>query len=289
MQNLNIYDVRVYPGDSAFLLDDGKTAILYDSGFGFTGYGIADNILKILGDRQLNYIFLTHSHYDHALGSAYILERYPNTKVVAYSYAADIFKRPGAIALMKELDGKIAAKYGVKDYKFLGDKLCVDIPVNDGDKITVGDMCFTVLNLPGHTKCSTGFYCEEKELLLACETMGVFNGKNRVVPSVLVGYNSALQSIDKVLSLRVKNIIAPHFGFLDEKQTAFYLNNMKQEVMDAAEFIREKLIEGLDDEEINRLYRMRYSDGFTDEAYPEDAAKLNTSIMINLIKKEFNL
>ena len=66
---MTITDVRVHPGDSGFLLDDGQTAILYDSGFAFTGYAVADKIKTILGARPLDYIFLTHSHYDHALGS----------------------------------------------------------------------------------------------------------------------------------------------------------------------------------------------------------------------------
>ena len=69
MHNLKITDVRANPGDSAFLIDDGITAILYDSGFAFTGYAVADNIKSALGERTLDYIFLTHSHYDMAMVS----------------------------------------------------------------------------------------------------------------------------------------------------------------------------------------------------------------------------
>ena len=78
---IKITDVRALPGDSAFLVDDGKTAILYDSGFAFTGEAVAEKIAAALGDRSLDYIFLTHSHYDHALGAAYVLRAYPD-KVV---------------------------------------------------------------------------------------------------------------------------------------------------------------------------------------------------------------
>ena len=46
MEPITITDVRDIPGDSAFLIDDGKTAILYDSGFAFTGCRIAENIKK---------------------------------------------------------------------------------------------------------------------------------------------------------------------------------------------------------------------------------------------------
>ena len=65
MHTIRITDVRPTMGDSAFLLDDGKTAILYDTGFAFTGPALAVNVKKVLGERSLDYIFLTHSHYDH--------------------------------------------------------------------------------------------------------------------------------------------------------------------------------------------------------------------------------
>ena len=46
MRQLKITDVRPMSGDSAFLLDDGKTSILYDTGFGFTGERLAENVKK---------------------------------------------------------------------------------------------------------------------------------------------------------------------------------------------------------------------------------------------------
>ena len=86
--------------------------------------------------------FLTHSHYDHALGSAYILRYYPDAKVVAGEHTAQVFQRDGAKRIMKDLDTKHAATCGVTDYPFLGDELRVDIRVQDGDIVKAGDMEF---------------------------------------------------------------------------------------------------------------------------------------------------
>ena len=44
MQNLKITDVRPMSGDSGFLIDNGETSILYDTGFGFTGDKLAENV-----------------------------------------------------------------------------------------------------------------------------------------------------------------------------------------------------------------------------------------------------
>lgn len=289
MTEFKIYDVRVLQGDSAFLIDDGKTTILYDTGFGFTGEQIAENIEKILGTRKLDYILLTHSHYDHALASVKICERYPEVKVIAGSYATEIFKRPGAKAVMTELDGKAAKKYGREEYTVDADKLRVDIPVNDSDAIALGDVSFRVLNLPGHTKCSVAYYCEERELLLSCETLGVYNGESKITPSVLVGCDCTLKSIDRVSGLKIKNILAPHIGLLDEEQTRFFLKNMKSATENAIKLIADCIKEGLSNEAIFDIYSETYRNDFNDEAYPIDAARLNTHIMTELIRKEYNL
>ena len=244
MDNLKITDVRALSGDSAFLIDDGKTSIMYDSGFAFTGYRVAENIKKILGERKLDYIFLTHSHYDHAAGSAYVKRYWPDAKVVAGEYATKIFAKPTAKAIMRDLDKKFAAKCGVYDYEDLFDELCVDIAVSDGDVIKTGDMEFVVLSLPGHTKCSVGYYCPQKKLLLGCETLGVFNGTDNVVPSYLVGYDMTLEAIRRVQGLDIDNILCPHFGLMDKSQTQLYLEKAMDSAVTTAQDIRTMLGQG---------------------------------------------
>ena len=228
MSEIKITDVRALVGDSAFLIDDGKTAIMYDSGFAFTGYEVANKIKKILGDRNLDYIFLTHSHYDHALGSVYALKYWPEAKVVAGEYAAKIFAKDSAKALMRDLDGKFAKKCGVESYEDLIDDLRVDIPACDGDIIKAGDMEFKVINLPGHTKCSVGFYNENQKLLLGCESIGVYDGEGGVVPSYLVGVEMAIESIEKAEKLEIETILVPHFGLLNKEQTKIFFKSQEK-------------------------------------------------------------
>jgi len=286
MSEIKVTDVRCHKGDSAFLIDDGQTAILYDTGFGFTGFDVADNIKAVLGERTLDYIFLTHSHYDHALGSAYILRRYPDARVVAAGYAADVFRRDGAKRVMRDLDAKFAAKCGVYDYEFLGDELRVDFTVDDGDIINAGDMCFEVLSLPGHTRCSVGYYCRERKLLLSSETLGVYDGDNLITPSYLVGYEMALNSIDRVSQLDIKQILSPHYGLLSEEQTAFFLRNMRAASVEAAQMIAEGIKSGKSDAQLIEQFKATYRNDSVKEIYPEDAVNLNTSIMIELVRRE---
>jgi len=281
-----ITDVRFQKGDSAFLLDDGKTAILYDSGFAFTGDQVADNIQKVLGQRSLDYVFLTHSHYDHALGSAYVCRRYPKAKVVAGAYAAKIFAKPTAKAVMRDLDGKFARTCGVTEYEDLIDDLKEDIPVTDGDVIRAGDMEFVALDMPGHTRCSIGYYCPAEKLLLCCETVGVYNGEDGVVPSYLVSYQMTLDSIDKAEKLDIETVLVPHYGVLTGEKAKFYIQKGKQSAIATAQTVVSGLKSGISKKEIAEQFVKDYYYGYTREIYPIDAMRLNTSIMIDMLERE---
>lgn len=286
MKEIKVYDVRYKKADSGFLIDNGETSILYDSGFGFTGYELAENVKKVLGNRKLDYIFLTHSHYDHVLGSAYVLRSYPEAKVVAGNYASGIFKRDGAKKTMKELDRKYAASCGVTEYEFLADELRTDICVKEGDIIHAGEMEFEVLDLPGHTKCSIGFYSRENGFFLSSETLGVYDGKSVILPSYLVSYSSSIKSIDKVSKLKIKNILMPHLGMLNQEQTDFFLNNMKSDSEKIAQDILKSILLGKTNNEIVDKFKQKYWHDYIKEIYPEAALELNTNIMIELIRNE---
>lgn len=283
---IKVTDVRAVPGDSAFLLDDGATAILYDSGFGFTGDTVAEKIRRALGERKLDYIFLTHSHYDHVLGSACVLARYPEAKVVAGEYAAAVFARPSARQRMRQLDRKFAERCGVSEYKDRVDELRVDIPVKDGDVIHAKTMDFVVVALPGHTKCSVGFYLPAEKLLLSTETLGVYDGGELVVPSYLVGFEMTLSSIARAEKLEIETLLLPHYGLLDREKTRFYLANCRKSALETADAIKSIFERGGTHDDAVACFREKFYRGGIPDIYPEDAMLLNTNIMVDLIEKE---
>lgn len=286
MNNLIISDVRVLPGDSGFLIDDGETSILYDSGFAFTGNSLTDHIQKLLGDRQLDYIFLTHSHYDHVLGAAYVLQRYPRATVVASTYAKRIFEKPSAKATMRTLDRQHSIKHGISQYEDRIDALRVDLPVEDGDVLRCGSMTFTVIALPGHTKCSVGFYLPEKKLLLGTETLGVYFGEDTYLPSYLVGYRMTLESFRRAKALEIERILLPHYGLIGENEAKRYLASSEQIAVSTAKAIKTHLVQGGTKEEAAELFKAAVYKENVRPTYPIDAFNLNTSIMIDLIHTE---
>lgn len=283
---LTITDVRSVPGDSAFLIDDGTTAVLYDTGFGFTGYAVADNVRRVLKDRSLDYILLTHSHYDHALGSAYLRRRYPGVRVVAGAYAEKIFQKETARTIMRDMDRKAAAECGIAEYEDLIDELRADITVCDGDVIECGGMHFTAVELPGHTRCSVGYYLEENQLLLSSESLGIYIGEGVYLPYFLVGYQMTLDSVRKAGELKIGQMLLPHYGIVSGEEARQFLVNSEQMIRSTASTICNQLSLGKTTEEIlEYLTDTLYTEPIR-RAHPYAAFRLNTEIMINLVRKE---
>lgn len=210
----SIKEVGGISGGEAFLLMTESSAALIDSGFSFSAKKMIENIKKELGTRPLDYVLLTHSHYDHASGSAYIKDIWPDAVIVGSAYAAHIFEKPSAVCVMRELNDSAAALAGMGGYEDKLDALHIDRIVAEGYVIDLGSLTLRVIEAPGHTRCSIAFFDEDEKLLLSCETPGVRAGKGLVAPAYLTSYQTSMGSIRKLDALNANSMLIPHQGML---------------------------------------------------------------------------
>ena len=144
-----------HPAIPVFLMD-GVRPLIFDAGVAFLGEIYAGDIKKILGDRQVEYLFLTHAHFDHC-GSVSILKKhFPLMKVITSKKAKDILGRPNAIKLIKALNRtseEIAGDIEI-DFALSGEfkQFEIDETVKDNDtfKISKG-LNIRIIETQGHT------------------------------------------------------------------------------------------------------------------------------------------
>ncbi len=275
-------------GGEAMLIVSPKTAILVDTGYGFCGNQLAENVKKVLDGRELDFIFLSHSHYDHVLGSPYVKREYPKAQVVTTEYALKVMKKDSARATMKKLNAFAAKVFKVAEYEDLTDSLDADVLVKEGDIVQAGEFTFKVLEFPGHTRDSIGFYDEKEKFLLSCETNGVYVGDDEMVPQYLVGYQVTLDSMDKGLALDVEYMLLSHYDIIIGDRCRKLLKRARYMAVAGAEEVMEGYRNGMDEQQLIEVVKKKYYTDYARRIQPEAAFDENAKYMIPMVIKELS-
>lgn len=273
-------------GGECFLIQTDSANILIDSGYGFCAEKTVENIRNTLNEKPLNYILLTHSHYDHAMGSARCKCAYPDAQVVASEYCAHILHKPSARAAIRKMDNAAAEIYGMPEAPDLTDKLNVDISVKDGDILKIGDYKVKIIALPGHTKCCVGYYFIEQQALISCETIGLYAGGSTAMPGCLVGYQMTLDSYDKIFALPMKEMLVSHSGMLYGDMIYDFLKSAKQCTEECKQLIVDAWKSGASNSDIVELFKNKYYTKDVSRFYPEPALLANLAAQIPMFINE---
>ena len=285
---IHVIPVTGAPGGEGWLLETGRKTALVDSGFAFSAPQLVANLEHALAGRPLDYVLLTHTHYDHASGSVYVKERWPEAQVIAGTYAAHVFSRPGARKTICAMNRAAAAEHGLTwDDPAMTEKLRVDRVVAEGDIIDLGDVQFTVFDTPGHTKCTVAYYCESERFLIGNETIGLpALHEDMVVPSFLTSYLDSIASVRKLAKYPVERILFPHVGLIGGDavrgffpQALVWFEKTKDAVIGA-------YLSGARGDDLIAVLTDMFYDGDAARLQPRAAFLLNASYMIPMLVRE---
>lgn len=283
---LSTVNCRGCVGGDCFLIKGNGANILVDSGFAFSAKVAAEKIRSELNGDSLDYILLTHSHYDHAMGTPELRKAFPGIRVIGSEYCDYILRKPTARQKMQEMDCFAARAYKCEEAEDMTDMLCCDITLKDGEKILLGGETVQAVALPGHTRCCMGYFFEESGTLVSCETLGIYADESMIFPGCLIGYQITLDSIEKALSLGASELLIPHSGYLYGEDIKEYLCASKKATDDCRELIISAHRNGLDFDGIVAEYKKKYYSERIAESYPEHALMANLTAQIPMFINE---
>ena len=94
---------------------------------------------RLINDKKIEYILLTHGHFDHIMGVSELKQHFPDAKVCIHEADA---------SMLNDDLLSLAFACGVS----LDKSLKADIILHDGDELPFGDKKIRVIHTPGHTK-----------------------------------------------------------------------------------------------------------------------------------------
>ncbi|WP_434509630.1 MBL fold metallo-hydrolase [Desulfitobacterium sp. AusDCA] len=278
-----IYNVRGGRGGDASLLVGVQKTALIDCGMAYCASDLIKNIKKVLGTRSLDYVFVSHSHYDHIGGIPYLKCEWPNLIVCGSEYDQRILRRSTALKTIRELSREASKIYAEGLFDDCNDDLLkIDAAVTDGDIYDLGNLTVQVVKTPGHTQGTLSFLVNQ-EILFASESTGTFNSSGLIIPTFIVSYSQSIESIKKCQALNPKFIYSPHYGLINPSETL----NFWQKSLEAAERSRYFVLHyhdlGYSEEELLLEYEKVFRDEETRTEQPFNAFRINTRSMIRAL------
>jgi hydroxyacylglutathione hydrolase len=137
---------------NTYLVDGGDELALIDSGGG-ESQRLLDNLQKVVtGKKSLKYLVVTHCHFDHIGGNQPVKQRFGCAIAVHRSEARMVEQLESELILLS-----MARAWGLQ---FAPAK--VDLELDDGDTLKVGECTLEVIHTPGHTPGSISLKMQEQ-------------------------------------------------------------------------------------------------------------------------------
>jgi 2-aminobenzoylacetyl-CoA thioesterase len=218
--NIDICGHHIYPG---YLVKGSSGSMLIEAGLNILGPMYYKHMKSSMGDNlRLDYLLLTHGHYDHLGSISYLKQRFPDVRLMGSAGVSTLLQKEAVLKTMNFLSEQTWSYFkDIMDDPGREDIQIVSVPfekgLKEGDVIDLGHLSCVVYETPGHTRDHLSFFIPEEGILFPGEAFGnaIMQKENEVKVEFLSSFTDYIQSMEKLTALlpKVKVIALSHLYF----------------------------------------------------------------------------
>jgi glyoxylase-like metal-dependent hydrolase (beta-lactamase superfamily II) len=201
-----------------YLLEGRQESMIISGGMSY----IVPDLLQQMTDfkideRRITKLLILHSHFDHVGIVPFMKRRLSQTEVYASERAWEILTMEKAIRTINEFSRTVARRmrmeevYSIYDLEWRDD--ITGNVVHDGDRIDLGGVTVSILEIPGHSSCSIAAYVPEWKALFPTDGGGI-PFRETIITSGNSNYTRYQASLEKLKDLEVDYYCADHYGYM---------------------------------------------------------------------------
>jgi glyoxylase-like metal-dependent hydrolase (beta-lactamase superfamily II) len=195
--------------DESMIVSGGMSYIVPDLLRQFEEFGMDEGRIKKL--------LILHAHFDHVGIVPFFKRRHPGIEIYASQRGWEILKMDKAMNTMNEFSRAVAKRMGRQEVystfdldwreEISGKAVC------EGDRIDLGGLGVSILEIPGHSSCSIAAYIPEFKALFPTDGGGIPFDKT-IITSGNSNYTKFQESLEKLKGLPVEYYCADHYGYV---------------------------------------------------------------------------
>ena len=266
--------------EGSLLIGNTHTALI-DCGMAFCAAETIQKVQDALKGRPLDYIILTHAHYDHVGALPFFREKWPGLQTVVSAAGAAILVKDTPRRVIRELSLVAAEINGVTlNTGYSDDMFRGDIIVKDGGRLSLGGLTVEVVETPGHTRDSLSFIIPELEILVLNETPGVLFPDGSIHPGYLSSYADTINSINKCRQIPHRYLSLPHRSIVSDADADGFFDKALAATAACRDFIILMKEKGLSEDAMEESFFHQYANEVLLSFQPKAAFMENTRARI---------
>ncbi|MHB1418390.1 MAG: MBL fold metallo-hydrolase [Bacillota bacterium] len=283
-------------GHNLFLtcLVKGDPCTLIDLGVSGTA-PLIDRQLKQIGVKaeEIGNLIVLHAHWDHVCGLPYLKQLFPEAEVLGSAKAREVLGKTKIVAQFRRNDEFNCS--WLKNRKVFAelpdlieyDTIPIDRVMQDGDKLSLGDVEIQFLETPGHSPCSMSLYLPSEKAAIISDAVGGYTpASDQIIPAFYQSVGLTLTSLDKLAALDAQIVVNGHdtdMIFTGWQDIQHFYQRVKEQIKSMCDEIKQMAASGADEETLlTKIFQMSYR-GALAEIYPQKFVKSVSPFLLKAI------